>query len=165
MNCRVYLAGPDVFLPDAKARGESLKAICARHGLVGVFPLDNPDTPLAATIATGNEALIRSCAAVIANLTPFRGVSADAGTAYEVGFARALGLPVFAFTADPRSYAARCATLEGAVEGRDAEGFAIEMFDLPENLMIACAVTFCGDVEGCAAAAAAALGAQTPLAD
>ena len=39
---RVYLAGPDVFLPDALAVGEAKKRLCADHGLEGVFPLDNP---------------------------------------------------------------------------------------------------------------------------
>ena len=37
---RVYLAGPDVFLPDPTARAAALKAVCARHGLIGVSPLD-----------------------------------------------------------------------------------------------------------------------------
>ena len=30
---RAYLAGPEVFLPDAVAIGEAKKAICAEHGL------------------------------------------------------------------------------------------------------------------------------------
>ena len=37
---RVYLAGPDVFLPDAAAWLERKKAICAGVGLTGVSPLD-----------------------------------------------------------------------------------------------------------------------------
>ena len=36
----VYLAGFDVFYPDALARGEYLKALCATHGLEGLYPLD-----------------------------------------------------------------------------------------------------------------------------
>jgi nucleoside 2-deoxyribosyltransferase len=38
-----------------------------------------------------------SICAIIANLTPFRGPSADVGTVYEVGFARALGLKIFGY--------------------------------------------------------------------
>lgn len=45
-----------------------------------------------------NENLIETCEIVIANLTPFRGPSADVGTAYEMGFAHALIKKVFAFT-------------------------------------------------------------------
>ena len=45
---RVYLAGPDVFLPDASAWLERKKAICAGVGLIGVSPLDDlPDEPAA----------------------------------------------------------------------------------------------------------------------
>ena len=41
---------------------------------------------------------MRSCDLLIANLTPFRGVSMDSGTAFEVGFMRALGRPVLGYT-------------------------------------------------------------------
>ena len=41
---------------------------------------------------------MRTCDLLIANLTPFRGVSTDAGTAFEVGFMRALGRPVLGYT-------------------------------------------------------------------
>ena len=39
----VYLAGPDVFLPDPAGRAAALKSVCARHGLRGVSPLDALD--------------------------------------------------------------------------------------------------------------------------
>ena len=42
---RVYLAGPDVFVPDAAGRAAALKSICARHGLIGVSPLDLFERP------------------------------------------------------------------------------------------------------------------------
>src|SRR5437763_51598 len=87
---RIYLAGPDVFLPDATEAGERKKAICAELGLEGVFPLDaeigaedGERRELALRISAANEGLIRSCQAVVANMTPFRGPSADVGTAYE----------------------------------------------------------------------------------
>jgi nucleoside 2-deoxyribosyltransferase len=102
---RVYLAGPDVFLPDAAAWLERKKAICAGFRLTGVSPLDAlvgepaewATLPEWRRIAHRNEAHIRSCAAIVANLTPFRGPSADVGTVYEVGFARGLGLKVFGY--------------------------------------------------------------------
>ena len=103
---RVYLAGPDVFLRDAVAQGARKKALCKQYGLEGVFPFDvevqagdgsRRDTGY--RISEVNEGLIRSCAAMIANMTPFRGASADVGTAYEMGFGRALGLLVCSRTA------------------------------------------------------------------
>ena len=51
--------------------------------------------PLRRRIALRNKADIRSCEAIVADLTPFRGPSADVGTVCEVGFARALGLKIF----------------------------------------------------------------------
>ena len=38
---KIYLAGPDVFLPDAVEIGKRKAAICARHGVIGHYPLDN----------------------------------------------------------------------------------------------------------------------------
>lgn len=37
MPIRIYLAGPEVFLAEAREIGARKRAICARHGLVGVF--------------------------------------------------------------------------------------------------------------------------------
>ncbi len=107
---RIYLAGPEVFLADADAVAAAKRAVCAAHGVEGVFPTDpHPaaqDAAAAAPAAAmaeamrlyrGNEAHLRGCDALIANLTPFRGPSADPGTAFELGFMRALGRPVFGY--------------------------------------------------------------------
>jgi nucleoside 2-deoxyribosyltransferase len=154
---RVYLAGPDVFLPQAEQRAERRKAICARYGLTGLSPLDpvteHPaawaELPEWRQIALRNEALIRSADAMIANLTPFRGPSADAGTAYEVGFMRALGRPVFGysttavpFTQRSHQFAIARGDMIADTDGdwRDADGMLIERFDLSDNLMLEAAV-------------------------
>lgn len=144
---RIYLAGPDVFVVDPVARGAALKAICAGLGVVGMFPMDNElpegsDPPGA--IREANMAMIRSCDAVAANMTPFRGPSMDPGTAYEMGVAAALGKPVVGYTLDPRSYVERvCDAMpvgraaDGAL--RDPDGMAVEAFGMPlvDNLMMA----------------------------
>lgn len=156
---RVYLAGPDVFLPDPQARGAALKAICAAHGLVGVFPLDplrgEPAEwralPPWRQIALRNEAHIRASDALIANLTPFRGPSADPGTVFELGFMRALGRPVFGWSRDPRPFAQRTLAFLGAAGPagsdpcwRDRDGQALEWFGCTDNLMIDGAVAASG---------------------
>jgi nucleoside 2-deoxyribosyltransferase len=150
---RVYLAGPDVFVPQPGLWAERRKAICARHGLIGISPLDAladqpafwSDLPEWRRIALRNEALIRSADALIANLTPFRGPSADVGTAYEAGFMCALGRPVFGYstTAAPFTQRSRdfAAAHGGAVADadrilRDADGMLIEQFGLSDNLML-----------------------------
>ena len=146
---RVYLAGPDVFLPEPEARGAALKAICTRHGLDGVFPLDTPDhipdawraLPLARYIALCNESHIRACDALIANLTPFRGPSADVGTVFEIGFMRALGRPVFGWSNTSAGFLDRTrsafpASDDGSGAWRDVAGMLLENFGLTDNLMI-----------------------------
>jgi nucleoside 2-deoxyribosyltransferase len=150
---RAYLAGPDIFLPEARQWAERKKAICARHGVIGVSPLDAlPDEPSdwAALpkwqrIALRNETLIRSCDVMIANLTPFRGPSADVGTVYEVAFMRTLGHPVFAYATTASAFTQRTLDVAGGQGGtvtgsdgalRDAQGMLIEQFGLFDNLMI-----------------------------
>ena len=151
---RIYLAGPEVFLPDATAFGRRKVEICAAHGLEGVFPLDNQldldgldPHDQARRISLANEEAMRSSHAAIANLTPFRGVSMDAGTAFEVGFMRALGRPLFAYSTTAADYAARARAYRenGALAfDYDAAGLEIEDFGLPENLMIPIAITETG---------------------
>ena len=159
---RVYLAGPDVFLPDPLARADALRAVCASHGLVGVSPLDaleGGDPPewdrLAEPfrIARRNEAHIASCDALVANLTPFRGPSADAGTLFELGYMRALGRPVFGWSNCAVPFAARSRAFcgkdarRGGDGWRDGEGMLLEDFaPLADNLMIDGAIAASGGV-------------------
>jgi nucleoside 2-deoxyribosyltransferase len=151
MNNQVYLAGPEVFLANAREIGARKKAICERHGLVGIFPADeeddcDPALPLrdkGLAISRTMERLMRTCDAMIANLTPFRGPSADVGSAYEMGFMRALGRPIFAYTNDHRLLYERVVAHSGDAvhvrrsgEHEDADGMAIEPFTLRDNLML-----------------------------
>jgi nucleoside 2-deoxyribosyltransferase len=147
---RIYLAGPEVFLPDALEVGARKAALCARHGFEGVFPLDASldlkglaKQEQARRISAANEGLMRSCDLLVANLTPFRGVSMDAGTAFEVGFMRALGRPVLGYTNVAAGYRERSEQYRRAAPGlpeADAPDVAIEDFDGAENLMIEAAI-------------------------
>jgi nucleoside 2-deoxyribosyltransferase len=86
---------------------------------------------------------MRSCAGLIANLTPFRGVSVDSGTAYEVGFMRALGRPVFGYSNLQATYVERSRAYRAQQRGQpdaDAPDVEIEDFDGTENLMIEIAI-------------------------
>jgi nucleoside 2-deoxyribosyltransferase len=102
---KVYLAGPGVFRPEADRVAAHLKAECERLGLEGLWPADGPGGT-ARLIFRANIALIRSADALIADISPFRGPHSDDGTAFEMGFAFALGKPVFAW-APPQSDASR----------------------------------------------------------
>lgn len=126
---RLYLAGPDVFRPDAEAEGERLKRLCEDVGAVGLFPLQAEG----ADIRQGCIALIHQADAVVANISPFRGPHMDPGTAFEIGYAEALGKPVFLWSREGRPLAERIPAVD---ESRDADGHLIEDFGKPENLMI-----------------------------
>ena len=143
----VYLAGPDVFMPNAAEIRDAKKRLCRDFGCVGLHPLDNeipraaPDR--AARIYAANIAMMRQAEIGVFNLTPFRGPSADVGTAFELGFMTALGKPVFGYSeiagtlreriAGVRYDAAQCVW-------RDPNGYVVEDFELSDNLMVACAV-------------------------
>ncbi|NPU10005.1 nucleoside 2-deoxyribosyltransferase [Bradyrhizobium sp. 83002] len=141
---KIYLAGPDVFLPDAVEIGRRKVAICDRHGLIGLYPLDNtvdlasPDA--SRQIFHGNEAMMDDACAIIANLTPFRGPGADAGTVYELGYMAGSGKLCFGYCNDPAVYAERTRRFTSVSEqdGRlvDADGLTVEDFGLPDNLMM-----------------------------
>jgi nucleoside 2-deoxyribosyltransferase len=145
MMKRCYLAGPDVFHPDVMSLAAGKRDLCARHGIQGCFPLDN-ETDLAGlsgrdaalAIYRANIRLIESCDLLIANLTPFRGVSADPGTVFELGYMTALGRPVAAYSLDDRSYLDRVcgAGLGDADTATDPDGQMIEDFGLSDNLML-----------------------------
>ena len=141
---KIYLAGPDVFLPDAVEIGRQKVAICSRFGLTGLYPLDNaidlaaPDA--SRQIFAGNEAMMDQADAIIANLTPFRGAGADPGTVYELGYMAGRGKFCLAYSNDPAIYADRVGRFMNVTseDGRlvDAQGLTVEDFGLVDNLMM-----------------------------
>lgn len=153
MSVSVYLAGPDVFLPDAVEVGRRKVELCAKHGFRARFPLDagtngeglDPEAH-AFVIAQSNEEMIRDSTVVLANISPFRGPSLDPGTAFEIGFARAIGLRVFGYSCREMPFAARTIYYSGMEDDaeRDVHGFLIERFGLVDNLMIDGAIAASG---------------------
>ena len=77
MTKRIYLAGPEVFLANARDIGARKRAICERHGLVGVFPGDEEDpcdpalspAEQGLAISRAMERVMQGCDAMIVNLT------------------------------------------------------------------------------------------------
>ena len=140
----VYLAGPDVFYPDPHAAAARKKKILLELGMEGMFPLDNELTPLdeapectALRIAQANEALIRKCDIVLANMEPWHGPSMDVGTAYEMGYGRALGKIVVGYTPDRRPFARRVrAFLETLSLSRPDENQIEDFGQMTDNLML-----------------------------
>ncbi len=156
---RIYLAGPEVFLRDAAELYEAKKAICRQHGFDALSPLDDlpafeslPQVDAGKSISAANEAKMKACELLIANLTPFRSPSVDVGTAYELGFMRALGNPVLGYANVDAKFRQRTIDfLNGHVTPRDGadvmedrDGMLLEDFDMVDNLMIDGAVLASG---------------------
>src|SRR5690242_20532828 len=141
---KIYLAGPDVFLPDAIEIGRRKRELCERHGFAGLFPLDNVVDLAARDASTqifrANHAMMDAADAIIANLTPFRGPSADPGTVYELGYMAGRGKLCFAYSNDPALYTERVARSFAVTKSEgghliDGDGLTVENFGLPDNLM------------------------------
>lgn len=151
----IYFAGPDVFRPDLLAWRVKVIALCTRHGIEPLLPCDGTETEPEAIRET-NLKLLGSASAVIANLSPFRGTEVDTGTAFEVGYACALQKPTIGFVADIEPIEDRVGRLFGPLTKsefgtfafRDCDGFGVESFCLPANLMIAAGIPIvAGDEE------------------
>lgn len=126
--------------------------LCEKHGAVGLYPLDSeipvPEMIPASEVTSrkiftaqkifeANRDLIENSDAVVANLTPFRGPSADAGTIWETGYASGIEIPVIGYTEETRSYSERA----GESTQNQPDGWLIESFDLADNLMIHCSLS------------------------
>ncbi len=141
---KIYLAGPDVFLPDAAEAGRRKVALCAEHGFHGLYPLDSglPEDASGTDIFRGLVAMMHAADAGIFQLTPYRGPSADVGTVFELGAMAAMGKPVFAYSNDPVLFFERvrasCSLSQhpGTDAWRDEDGMSAEDFGLVDNLMV-----------------------------
>jgi len=154
---KIYLAGPDVFEPDAAAIGQMYKQQCLQHGFTGLYPLDNEikstddKKQMAQAIFKANIKLIDKADIVIANLNPFRGKEPDSGTVWECGYAFAIGKKVYGYKKDLKPYIDTFDKKEKTEKDSltyDGNGTIIEDFDYPANLMIACTTQiFDGELE------------------
>lgn len=146
---KVYLAGPEVFLPNAREVLDQKIALTRAAGLVPITPgdLEIPEAPtkrqFGENISAIDEKMMNSADAVIANLTPFRGLHADTGTVFELGFMCGQGKPAFAYSNVKANhyerivayYAGRVAVApDGRLRGPD--GLSVEDFEMNENLML-----------------------------
>ncbi|MGJ7502814.1 nucleoside 2-deoxyribosyltransferase [Variovorax sp. ZT5P49] len=147
---RIYLAGPDVFRPNARDHFVRLAAACDALNLAALLPADGneeqtPDAP-EKQIYQANMQRLRSADGVVANLQCFRGMEPDSGTVFEVGAAIALGIPVVAYGVPEGSYAdrarvaLRCEVDANKVLRESGTGIAVEDFGQPLNLMLACSI-------------------------
>jgi nucleoside 2-deoxyribosyltransferase len=153
---KLYLAGPDVFRPDATAWADRVRELCCAAGHEALIPLDDDIPETAGAIYRSNLQRIAAADAVLANLNPFRGDEPDSGTCVEIGYALALGKLVIGYADDLRPLRERLRASGPDADGRyrDGAGHAVEDFGLPLNLMLAVPLPL---VQGDVAAALQAL--------
>lgn len=147
----IYLAGPDLWFPEAAGHDERKRALCESAGFRALTPLDNKAVEthrsevMARELYAETAQRLREADALIANLTPWRGPNCDPATAFAVGFMAALGKPVFAYLnvedEDDADHRERVEHLLGAQPDdagvwRDMDGAEVEDFGLPESLML-----------------------------
>jgi nucleoside 2-deoxyribosyltransferase len=146
-----YLAGPDVFLPDAIAILTAKVAMATEYGFKALIPGDDhmqarvaAAAPIpSSAIYAANVATMKQADFGILNLTPFRGISADVGTVFELGLLTGLGKPVFGYTNVAADYLDRIWLKMKQGEGVglsakwvDDHACGIENYQNADNLMI-----------------------------
>lgn len=149
MTVKLYLAGPEVFLPNAREILDAKAAMTREYGFEPICPGDIFIEPaptrheFGLKISAVDEAMMDRADGVIANLTPFRGIAADVGTAFELGYMCAQGKLVAAYTNMTANHFARTRDFyAGDVrEGSDGrkrgpDGLSIEDFEMIDNLML-----------------------------
>jgi nucleoside 2-deoxyribosyltransferase len=170
IEIHAYLAGPTVFFPNAVEEGKRMKEHLAKMlpPIIGHFPFDNEipkeafsDPKRAARlIADANEKMMDKCCGdgkigvILVNMKPWRGPEMDSGTAFETGYMSALSrnsnVIIVGYTDDPRKFEDRVIddhyhgrkniTVGADGFSRGPDGFAVEAFELEENLMITSAI-------------------------
>lgn len=149
MTLKLYLAGPEVFLPTARETLDAKAAMARAYGFEPICPGDVTIEPAPTRHGFGlkisgvDEDMMNRADGVIVNLTPFRGIAADVGTAFELGYMCAQGKLVAAYTNMSANHFARTRDFyagdirEGA-DGRKRgpDGLSLEDFDMIENLML-----------------------------
>lgn len=150
---KIYLAGPDVFYPDAVARAAVARKLVESMGYEALIPLDgeiNTDNPdyVPRLIYQKNMIMLQAADAVVANVTSFRGVEPDSGTVFEIGYAVGLGKPVITYdemettvldrTVEYFNTYARAQVFNHKADGETVfpDGMKAEAFCMTHNLML-----------------------------
>ncbi|MDR2456349.1 MAG: nucleoside 2-deoxyribosyltransferase [Deltaproteobacteria bacterium] len=154
---KVYLAGPDVFMPGYPDKVARMRELCASLNLEPLAPGDD-ELDNAEEIVAHNLSLIAQADLVVANLSAFRGLEPDSGTVFECGYAKALGKAVIGYLDDPRDMLSKAREAPGgpaAGSSLFADGSFCENFGFPLNIMIAVtAKKLCRNLEEALRAAA-----------
>ena len=146
MNFKIYIAGPEVFLSNAREVLNAKAALARAYGFTPICPgdLEIPESDNRGhAINAIDEQMMDSADGIIANLTPFRGIACDTGTAYEVGYMCAQGKKAYGYTNVAADHFARARDFYSGSVVEDADGhlrgpdgLSLENFGMVDNLML-----------------------------
>ncbi|MFM2281745.1 MAG: hypothetical protein RLZZ444_3976 [Pseudomonadota bacterium] len=149
MTMKLYIAGPEVFLPNAREMLKRKAELARQYGFEPLCPgdLEIPKTDslrqMGLAISEIDEHMMNQSQAVIANLTPFRGIAADPGTVFELGYMCGQGKLVAVYTNVAANHYERVLAYyngEVAIDDhghkRGPDGLSLEDFGMIENLML-----------------------------
>jgi nucleoside 2-deoxyribosyltransferase len=146
---KLYIAGPEVFLPNARQQMDRKAALVRQYGFEPLCPGDLDIPPQKTKKAFGlaisrvNEGMMNEADGIIANLTPFRGEWADVGTVFELGYMCARGKLIAAYSNVADDHYKRLLRYydNQITEGPDGykrgpDGLSLEDFEMADNLML-----------------------------
>lgn len=144
---KIYLAGFDVFYPNAIEVLDEKKKLCEAYGFIGLAPLDNEvdfsqsKEKIREVIYKANVELMREADILCVNLNAFRHGEPDPGTVFEIGYGAGLGKEIYIYVDSTdtmlektRANDPQCTCKDGV--WFDGNGLMIEDFDGMFNLMI-----------------------------
>ena len=144
---KIYLAGFDVFYPNAIEVLQQKKKLCEKYGYIGLAPLDNevdftqPKEIIREDIYKANVNLMNEADIFCVNLNAFRHGEPDSGTVFEIGYAAGLGKDAYIYVDSnesmlekTQSHDDKCVYKDGL--WFDKNGLIIEDFNGMFNLMI-----------------------------
>ncbi len=152
---KVYIAGPECFMPQSGQLAKEAVELCDRMGFEGwspVLPVEGApavggDTPQdrAVSICKKNMWLIEHCDLIIANCNNWRGEEPDGGTCFELGYGYMLKKKLYCYLDDIRP----CYEKYNGVKVRDEDGSLRDdqgrFFESgPLNLMLSAPATVVG---------------------
>ena len=157
----VYLADFEMFLPTCEETVKYWKEVCDKYGFIGLFPGEGdpvePGENYWQRVFEHDYTHMRNCDMCIAQLDDWRGHECDSGTAFELGWFIAKGLPSYGFYTGKSPLMAR--DIEKGSDGYDKDGYAIEDKEYPfENMFTL--VKIASDFEGACKMARADFDAQ-----
>jgi len=144
---KIYLAGFDVFYPNALEVLAKKKKLCEKYGFIGLAPLDNEvdfsqdKEVIRELIYKENVKLMNEADIFCVNLNAFRHGEPDSGTVFEIGYGTGLGKEVYIYVDSDESMLDKTRANDDECTYKDGtwfdkNGLMIEDFDGMFNLMI-----------------------------